>query len=135
MKLPEFAVKNYQFTLVVFLGVLALGIYSLFTMPRSEDPEIHPPQFTVVVIYPGTQSQRYGAARGGPDGKEDQRARRYEARDHRHPRRAGRDAGGIQVQLDPDDKYQEVVREINSAPLATACRLPTSASTSRFRPT
>ncbi|MDO7743407.1 MAG: efflux RND transporter permease subunit, partial [Pedobacter sp.] len=54
MKLPEFAVKNYQFTLVVFIAVLALGIYSLFTMPRSEDPETHPPQFTVVVVYPGT---------------------------------------------------------------------------------
>jgi multidrug efflux pump subunit AcrB len=36
MKLPEFAVKNYQFTLVVFLAVLAMGIYSLFTMPAAK---------------------------------------------------------------------------------------------------
>ena len=53
MKLAEFSVKNYQFTLVVFLGILSIGIYSLFNMPRGEDPEFSSPQFGVTIIYPG----------------------------------------------------------------------------------
>jgi multidrug efflux pump subunit AcrB len=40
MKIAEYAVKNYQFTLIMFLMAIALGVTTLFTMPRSEDPEI-----------------------------------------------------------------------------------------------
>lgn len=54
MKISEFSVKNYQFTLVVFIAVLAIGIFSLFNMPRGEDPEFETPSFSVVIIYPGT---------------------------------------------------------------------------------
>jgi multidrug efflux pump subunit AcrB len=114
MKLPEFAVKNYQFTLVVFLGVLAMGIYSLFTMPRSEDPEIHPPQFTVVVIYPGTNPKDMEQLVVDPMEK-----KINELDDMKHVITDSRDGLAVmQVQYqyssDPDDKYQEMVREINS---------------------
>jgi multidrug efflux pump subunit AcrB len=114
MKLPEFAVKNYQFTLVVFLAVLALGIYSLFTMPRSEDPEIHPPQFTVVVIYPGTNPKDMEQLVVDPMEK-----KINELDDMKHVITDIRDGLAVmQVQYkyssDPDDKYQELVREINS---------------------
>ena len=54
MKISEFAVKNYQFTLIMFLMAAAVGITTLLTMPRSEDPDIEAPQFAIVVIYPGT---------------------------------------------------------------------------------
>lgn len=54
MKLTNFSVKNYQFTLVMFLMIAVVGVVTLFTMPRSEDPSIHPPQYLVTVIYPGT---------------------------------------------------------------------------------
>ncbi|NOT75141.1 MAG: efflux RND transporter permease subunit [Cyclobacteriaceae bacterium] len=54
MKISEYAVKNYQFTLVIFLMIIALGVTTILNMPRSEDPEIHAPQFPIVVIYPGT---------------------------------------------------------------------------------
>ena len=54
MKISEYAVKNYQFTLIMFLMAVALGITTLFTMPRSEDPEIEAPQYSIVVVYPGT---------------------------------------------------------------------------------
>ncbi|QRR00471.1 efflux RND transporter permease subunit [Dyadobacter sandarakinus] len=114
MKLPEFAVRNYQFTLVVFLGVLALGIYSLFTMPRSEDPDIHPPQFTVVVIYPGANPKDMEQLVVDPMEK-----KLNELDDMKHIITDIRDGlAVIQViykySSDPDDKYQEVVREINS---------------------
>jgi multidrug efflux pump subunit AcrB len=54
MKISEYAVKNYQFTLVIFLMIIALGVTTIMNMPRSEDPEIHAPQFPIVVVYPGT---------------------------------------------------------------------------------
>jgi len=54
MKITDYAIKNYQFTLIITLMVAALGISSLLTMPRAEDPEINAPSFPVTVIYPGT---------------------------------------------------------------------------------
>jgi multidrug efflux pump subunit AcrB len=114
MKLPEFAVKNYQFTLVVFLGVLALGLYSLFTMPRSEDPDIHPPQFTVVVVYPGANPKDMEQLVVDPMEK-----KINELDDMKHIITDIRDGLAVmqvvyKYSSDPDDKYQEVVREINA---------------------
>lgn len=114
MKLPEFAVKNYQFTLVIFLGVLALGLYSLFTMPRSEDPDIHPPQFTVVVVYPGANPKDMEQLVVDPMEK-----KINELDDMKHVITDIRDGLAVMQVIykyssNPDDKYQEVVREINA---------------------
>jgi len=54
MRITSFFVKNYQFTLVVFLMIVVVSAVTLFTMPRAEDPDIHAPQFPIVVLYPGT---------------------------------------------------------------------------------
>lgn len=54
MKITNFSVRNYQFTLIIFLLVAVVGVLTLFTMPRSEDPTTHPPQYLITVIYPGT---------------------------------------------------------------------------------
>lgn len=54
MKITNFSVKNYQFTLIIFVLVAVVGLLTLFTMPRSEDPTTHPPQYLITVIYPGT---------------------------------------------------------------------------------
>ncbi|OKS86107.1 efflux RND transporter permease subunit [Mucilaginibacter polytrichastri] len=54
MKITNFAVKNYQFTLIIFVLVTVVGLLTLFTMPRSEDPSTHAPQYIITVIYPGT---------------------------------------------------------------------------------
>lgn len=57
MKLPAFAIKNYQFVIIlVFLAVL-LGINSYMTMPRSEDPALNLPIYTVVGVYPGASPE------------------------------------------------------------------------------
>lgn len=57
MKLSNFAVKNYQFTLVIFLMAILLGLNTLLTMPRSEDPDLKYPFFPIVVVYPGTSPE------------------------------------------------------------------------------
>lgn len=54
MNFSKFFVKNYQFTLVIFLAVLLLGVNSLLNMPRSEDPPFGAPIFSIVAVYPGT---------------------------------------------------------------------------------
>lgn len=54
MNLTNFSVKNYQFTLIMFIMVAVVGVVTLITMPRAEDPQINPPQFPIVIIYPGT---------------------------------------------------------------------------------
>ncbi|MBX2906296.1 MAG: efflux RND transporter permease subunit [Taibaiella sp.] len=54
MKISDYAVKNYQFTLVIFIMIIALGLTTILNMSRSEDPEMHAPIFPVVVVYPGT---------------------------------------------------------------------------------
>jgi len=53
MKISELAVKNYQFTIVVFLLLVALGVYSFIKIPQAEDPEFPIAIFPVVAIYPG----------------------------------------------------------------------------------
>lgn len=54
MKISDYAVKNYQFTLVIFLMIIALGVTTIINMPRSEDPELNSPMYPIVVVYPGT---------------------------------------------------------------------------------
>ena len=54
MKIAEFSVKNYQFTIIIFIMVLLLGLNALFNMPRGEDPPFNAPIFTILAIYPGT---------------------------------------------------------------------------------
>lgn len=51
--LSAFAVRRWQFTLVVFLALVALGIQSLFAIPKSEDPTFPFATFAVVAVLPG----------------------------------------------------------------------------------
>ncbi|ASP40221.1 multidrug transporter [Bacterioplanes sanyensis] len=54
MQLPELAVRNHQFTWVMFLLLLLLGVVSFFSMPRSEDPQFDFSAAVVKVVNPGT---------------------------------------------------------------------------------
>jgi len=53
MHVAEFSVRRWQFTLVVFLGVAALGVTSLLTIPKAEDPTFDYPNFAIVAVLPG----------------------------------------------------------------------------------
>ena len=54
MRITDFAVKNYPFTLIVFLLISVIGAFTVINMPRAEDPELNAPIFPVTIIYPGT---------------------------------------------------------------------------------
>ncbi|SDM77211.1 efflux RND transporter permease subunit [Siphonobacter aquaeclarae] len=115
MKIAEFSVKNYQFTLVVFLAVLSLGIYSLFNMPRNEDPEYSSPQFGVAVIYPGTNPEDMEKLVVEPLEK------KLSELDNVDYIRTDISDGLAFFQVkylfseDPEKKYQEIVREVNAS--------------------
>ncbi|MCE7056204.1 efflux RND transporter permease subunit [Algoriphagus sp. AGSA1] len=114
MKISDFAVKNYQFTLIIFLMAIAIGSTTFFNMPRSEDPVIEAPQFPVVVVYPGASPEDMEELVVDPlekviYGLEDIKRIKTEIQD------------GVAVifveynyNKDVNEKYQELVREVNS---------------------
>lgn len=54
MKITEFSVKNHQFTIIIFVMIFALGLSSLFNMPKAEDPVLKATFNSIVVVFPGT---------------------------------------------------------------------------------
>ncbi len=55
--LVEFAVKRWQFTVLLFVMFAALGISSWMAIPRAEDPDFPVPIFTVIAVYPGASPE------------------------------------------------------------------------------
>lgn len=114
MKISEYSVKNYQFTLIMFLMAVALGVTTLLTMPRSEDPEIQAPQFSVIVVYPGTSPKDMEELVVDP-----LEEKFHELEDMKRIKTTIRDGLAVlnveyKYESDPDDKYQEIVREVGS---------------------
>ncbi|MEO0332554.1 MAG: hypothetical protein AAF223_12875, partial [Bacteroidota bacterium] len=57
MKLPELAIKNQQFVYVLVVLALFIGIRSFVSMPKSEDPFLSTPSYTIIAVYPGTSPE------------------------------------------------------------------------------
>jgi multidrug efflux pump subunit AcrB len=51
--LSAFAVRRWQFTLVVFIALVALGVQSLVSIPKSEDPTFPMATFVIAAVLPG----------------------------------------------------------------------------------
>lgn len=114
MKISESAVKNYQFTIVVFLLLIALGVYSFIKIPQAEDPEFPISIFPVIAIYPGAspldiEQLVVDKVEKSLDELEDIKRIKTEIKD------------GVAVivveftsETDPDEKYDEILRQINT---------------------
>ncbi|HEY5746858.1 MAG TPA: efflux RND transporter permease subunit [Chryseolinea sp.] len=114
MKISEYAVKNYQFTLIMFLMAAAVGITTLLTMPRSEDPDVESPQFAMIIVYPGTSPKDMEELVVDPI--ED---KVNELEDIKRVRTTISDGLAVfrvefKYESDPDEKYQELIRELNT---------------------
>ncbi len=114
MRITDIAVRNWRFTLVMFIGVLALGATSLVSMPRGEDPPFHAPYYTVVAIYPGTSAEDMEKLVVKPIEKRLQNLDRLKR--IRTQTRDGLAVFAIEYDygVNIDDKYQEVTREISA---------------------
>ena len=114
MRISELAVKNYQFTIVIFIFLIALGIYSFLKIPQAEDPEFPIAIFPVIAIYPGAspadiEQLVVDKVEESLNELEDIVSIKSEIKD------------GVAVIVieftsdsDPDRKYDEILRQINS---------------------
>jgi multidrug efflux pump subunit AcrB len=109
----RFFVDRWQFTLVLFGLLLSLGVASLMSIPKSEDPVTRFPFVGVVVVLPGADAEQMERVVAIPietalNGLED-------VKSIRSSNRAG--VASIRVEfiygVDPEKKYDEVVRELN----------------------
>lgn len=114
MKISEAAVKNYQFTIIIFLLLVALGVYSFIKIPQAEDPEFPISIFPVIAIYPGAsptdmEQLVVDKVEETLNELEDIETIETEIKD------------GVAIiviefssDTDPDKKYDEILRQINS---------------------
>jgi len=114
MNLTNFSVKNYQFTLVVFIMVAVVGIVTMLTMARAEDPQINPPTYPIVVVYPGASPQDLEELVVKPIEN-----KIYELENIDKIVSSVKDGVAIirpefKYGVNVDNKYQEVIREVNA---------------------
>ena len=111
MSLLEFPIRRYQFTLVAFAMLVALGITSFLNIPRQEDPHFAVARVRITVLYPGAEPQDVERLVVKPI--ED---RLSELDDVKRIESRSNDGGATMVEefysfVDADKKYEEVVRE------------------------
>jgi multidrug efflux pump subunit AcrB len=114
MKLPKLAIDNHQFTIIIFVLLVALGILSFMSMPRSEDPQISPPAANIIVIYPGATPQDMEELVVDPIEEE-----LNELEDIKTIKSQMQDGLAVItiefiVGSDSDEKYSDVVQKVNS---------------------
>ncbi|OLY92207.1 Multidrug efflux pump subunit AcrB [Cnuella takakiae] len=114
MRFTSFFVRNYQFTLVVFLMIVVVSVATLLSMPRAEDPEINPPQFPIIVIYPGTSPKDMEELVVKPIEKKISELEDIKTITTRIDDGVAVLEVKCQYTSNVDDKYQELVREVNA---------------------
>ena len=109
-----FAVRRWQFTLVAFALLAALGLNAFFSTPRSEDPHFPLPIVIVQAVLPGAEPSEVEQLVVDPieqalDGLDSVSQIRSTSQDG---------VGVVDVEftydVDPERKYDEVVREVNA---------------------
>ena len=114
MSFLEFPIKRYQFTLVAFALLVALGISSWNSIPRQEDPYFPISTFLITAVYPGAEPLDVERLIVKPI--ED---RLSELDDVRKLESHSKDSVATIIPefyttIDPEKKYDEVVRELNA---------------------
>ena len=114
MTLIEFPIRRYQFTLVAFLCLAALGVFAFQNIAREEDPYLKLSVFFITAIDPGAS----------PDNLERLVAKPIEDRIaaldgvHKLETTVVDGVAFVAVEFDantdPDKKYDEVTREVNA---------------------
>jgi multidrug efflux pump subunit AcrB len=114
MSFLEFPIRRYQFTLVAFLCLIALGWYAFSKVPREEDPYFKIPGYTIAAIYPGADPKDLERLVAKPI--EDRLAALDDVMKMETSIRDGVSFTAIEFEtfVDADKKYDEVTREINA---------------------
>ena len=110
----EFPVRRYQFTLVAFLCLVALGWFAFANVPREEDPQFKIPGYFITAIYPGADPRDLEQLVAKPI--EDKLAELDDVKKIETTITDGVSFIVIEFQayVDADRKYDEVTREVNA---------------------
>src|SRR4051812_48055369 len=114
MSILEFPIRRYQFTLVAFMCLIALGWFAFNKVPREEDPYFKIPGFTIAAIYPGADPKDLERLVSKPI--EDKLAALDDVMKIETSIRDGVSFTAIEFEtfVDADKKFDEVTREINA---------------------
>ena len=125
MRIAEFSVRRWRFTVVIFVMLAALGVASWRSIPRAEDPSFPIPIYTVVAVLPGATPvdlERLVVKPIEDKVTELERLKEIDAR-------VGDGLAVIQVEfdagVDAERKYDEVVREVNALRASMPAELTT----------
>jgi multidrug efflux pump subunit AcrB len=115
MKLAEFSVLRPQFVVVLCVMFIALGGYAVMSMPRSEDPVFPTAGFSVVAVFPGAEPSTIEELVVDPI--EDRLSSLTEIKSIRSTVEDGVAVIFVEGEssVDPDTKYDEVLREVDAA--------------------
>jgi multidrug efflux pump subunit AcrB len=114
MNLAAFSVRRWQFTVVVFGMLAALGGSSLLSIPKAEDPTFPYPNFAIAVVYPGAVPTDLEKLVVDPI------EAKLKALDEVKTLKAEMSDGLAVLNIefnagtDPDRKYDDVLRELNA---------------------
>ncbi|MFN3859095.1 MAG: efflux RND transporter permease subunit [Caulobacter sp.] len=114
LDIAGFAVRRWQFTLVAFALLAALGLNSFFNTPRSEDPHFPLPIVVVQAVLPGAEPSEMEALVADPieaaiDGLDSVTEIESTSQDG-----VASVVTEFSWDVDPERKYDEVVREVNA---------------------
>ncbi|MEO8019158.1 MAG: efflux RND transporter permease subunit [Pseudomonadota bacterium] len=114
MSFLEFPIRRYQFTLVAFLCLVALGWYAFSKVPREEDPYFKIPGYTIAAIYPGADPKDLERLVSKPI--EDRIAALDDLMKMETSIRDGVSFTAVEFEtfVDADKKFDEVTREVNA---------------------
>jgi len=113
VRIWKFSVERWQFTLLLFALLIAMGVNSLLNIPRSEDPEFHPPIPTVVAVYPGADPADIERLVVDPIEDAINEIDDIKRIDSRSMDGVGVVQVEFQWQTNADEVYDDVVREVN----------------------
>ncbi|MGE0597227.1 MAG: efflux RND transporter permease subunit, partial [Hyphomonadaceae bacterium] len=111
--ITRFFVDRWQFTAVLFFMLAALGVGAVLSIPKSEDPIVEFPGVAIAVILPGADAEQMERLVAIPI--EDALNTIEDIRELRSQSRAGVATIAVEFEwgADPQEKYGEVVRELN----------------------
>ncbi len=111
--ITRFFIERWQFTLILFIMLFALGVANVQSIPKSEDPIVQFPGVGVFVVLPGADAEQMERLVAIPietalNGLED-------IDNINSNSSAGLATIGVNFTygVDPEKKYDEVVRELN----------------------
>ncbi|HEX2202276.1 MAG TPA: efflux RND transporter permease subunit [Longimicrobium sp.] len=113
-RITEFFVDRYQLTVVLFGMMAAMGASAWMAIPRAEDPSFPIATFSVVAVYPGASPQDVEQLVVDPI--EERVAELDELKEVQARITDGLAVIGVEFEAsaDADEKYDEVLRELNA---------------------